>query len=263
MITSFIVLAATTISLAFPVSGLNFDMNDTFRLLNVQLELLSEGVPPAYFSQLMNDPRAKVYAPPVVSTSTEPTPGIDWALIERNMLQQSSIDQGKVFISENLTAMQATQRQYGVSPYALTAVMRIETNLGSFTGRTPVFNVFLSNMANAETRWTWPKENLVALVTYCYKNNIDCLALKGSYAGAFGWSQFLPVSVQNWGVDGDGDGIINLFEPVDVIPSTANFLKEHGWKTTTASRVKALAAYYGSPVGYTVVTLNYGEALKL
>ena len=250
-----LLIAVTSTLLVSPTAAI--------RLGTVTGGLLAQQIPETYIQQIFADPRIEVYPPPVVSTSTAAARKVNWKQIKKTLLKKDSVARGKAFISANRSDFANATAQYGVSKESLTAVMRIETNLGLFTGRTPVFNVFASGVINAsKARWNVQARNLTALVRYCYENNIDCLNLKGSYAGAFGLSQFLPHSVVTWGVDGDKDGTIDLFNPKDVIPTTANFLKVHGWGTTTASRKKALAAYYGSSKGYPDVTLSYGEALK-
>jgi membrane-bound lytic murein transglycosylase B len=243
----------------------NMELLPRLRLLVAKLQLAQAGVPLEYTEQIFNDTRAKIYPPPAPrDPNLPPPPGIDWAKLQASMLDPASVAKGTTFIQQYQDAFAKEQAQYGVSPQAITAVMRIETNLGSYLGGTPVFNAFLTQAVNTPSASTasWATQNLVAHVKYCYQSQKDCLGIKGSYAGAYGLTQFLPYSVQTWGVDGNGDGVVDLFNPLDAIPSTANFLVAHGWSTTTSSRAKALASYYGSSVGYPTVTLNYGEALK-
>lgn len=241
------------------------DATSTIRLETIQQELQSAGVPSTYLATLLIDPRLAVSPPPIMSTSTTtstPPKPIDWDVVRANLITKKNIAEGKKFIAANLPALKKAETTYGVSRYSIAALMGMETRFGSITGRTPVFSYFLNSTLNASSKWDWPKTNMVALVSYCYESNIDCLTIKGSTSGAIGWSQFLPHSIDQWGKDGDRDGIINLFSGPDSILSTANFLKQHGWKTTTASRLKALAGYYGSSTGYPDIVLDYGQALK-
>ena len=70
----------------------------------------------------------------------------------------------------------------------------------------------------------------------------------------------MPVSYLHFAEDGDGNGVIDLFNPDDAIMSTAKFLKKHSWKK---SKERALISYYG-PRGsrhYRRITLNYAKAL--
>ena len=61
------------------------------------------------------------------------------------------------------------------------------------------------------------------------KEGTDPLALRGSYAGAMGYGQFMPSSFTKYAVDFDGDGHIDLWNPRDAIGSVANYFKQHGW----------------------------------
>lgn len=243
----------------------NMELLPRLRLLVTKLQLLQAGVPLEYTEQIFNDSRAQIYPKPIPrDPSLPPPPGIDWNKLQTTMLDVASVEKGAAFITQNSVAFANAEARYGVSKESITAVMRIETNLGSFLGTTPVFNAFLTETVNtaSASRATWAMQNLVSHIKFCYQTKKDCVGIKGSYAGAYGLPQFLPYSVETWGVDGNGDGIVDLFNPTDAIPSAANFLVAHGWSTTTESRIKALGRYYGSSYGYPQVTLNYGEALK-
>jgi len=240
----------------------------TARIAAVKSELARQGIPDAYIEQIFNDPRIIIYLPPPPATSTATstikTPPIDWKKITANLLKKGSRQEGAQFIAKYRGTLRAAETLYGTSKEAITALLKVETNLGLNTGRTRVFNVFATGVANgSDTGWSWYKTNLVALGKYCYQTGKDCLDIKGSSAGAFGLPQFLPYSVLQWGKDATGDGIVDLFRAEDAIVSAANFLYAHGWGKTTASRKKALSAYYGSPVGYADVVLNFGDALKV
>jgi membrane-bound lytic murein transglycosylase B len=72
------------------------------------------------------------------------------------------------------------------------------------------------------------RKNLLALVRQCKARGIDPLTVKGSWAGALGFPQFMPFSLR-WAEDGDGDGKIDLYTFDDSIASIANYLEQHGW----------------------------------
>ncbi|MFW5663030.1 MAG: lytic transglycosylase domain-containing protein, partial [Bacteroidota bacterium] len=75
---------------------------------------------------------------------------------------------------------------------------------------------------------------------------IDIMNLEGSWAGAFGISQFLPSSYINWAVDGDDNGIIDLFTLEDAVFSVGNYLKVNGWDDEENSRRDAVFHYNNS-----------------
>jgi len=226
------------------------------RVTYVKKELASAKIPTTYVNSLFSDKRLKVYAPATVKKKIS----VDFVKLGANILAISSVEQGKKFIEENKKALESVEKEYGVPKEDIAAIIRVESNFGKFLGSTTVFNVFYTGLAlDSAKEWKWDAANLVALAKYCYQTKTDCFSIKGSYAGAFGLSQFLPHSVIEWGVDGDKNGIIDPFDAEDSIASTANFLKEHGWQV---DKKKALAKYYGGGTAYSKTILKYSDALK-
>lgn len=265
MLANILLLFASATTSVTLVGTRMLDTTSTIRLEAVHADLQERGIPTEYFAALLIDPRLTIASPPMISTSTTtstPPKPIDWEALRTNLISKKALAEGKTFIATYPKTMAKAEKMYGVSRYAIAGVIGIETRFGANTGRTPVFSYFTSGLLNARTTWSWQQSNLVALVEYCYKSKIDCMAVKGSSSGAIGWSQFLPYSIIEWGKDADQSGAVDLFNGQDAILSTANFLKEHGWGKTTASRHKALARYYGSSTGYPDIVLDYGEALK-
>ena len=104
-------------------------------------------------------------------------------------------------------------------------------------------------------------------IKFCYDSFIPPMTIYGSYAGAFGYGQFIPSSFNYYAVDFDGDGIRHPFEWPDVIASIANYLVKNGYKreSTDFSRNspnwKAILSYNPS-VNYVMVVLELREELK-
>jgi membrane-bound lytic murein transglycosylase B len=69
-----------------------------------------------------------------------------------------------------------------------------------------------------------------ALIQVAKHNDVGPLRIKGSIAGAFGIPQFLPTAFVKFGVDGDKDGKISLFNEIDALWSVGNYLSSFGWK---------------------------------
>ncbi|MFY8159698.1 MAG: lytic murein transglycosylase [Candidatus Kapaibacteriota bacterium] len=98
----------------------------------------------------------------------------------------------------------------------------------------------------ANKKANWALGELAALESIYNLNKLDIFELRGSYAGAFGMSQFLPSSYNSWAVDGNGDNKIDLFDKVDAIFSVANYLKTNGWDGTDEGRKKSIFHYNNS-----------------
>ena len=81
----------------------------------------------------------------------------------------------------------------------------------------------------AVERGDWALDELEALLRYAYANSLDPSSFPGSIYGAIGWGQFMPSNILKYGVDGDGDGRVDLFNKADAIASIGRFLQAHGW----------------------------------
>jgi lytic murein transglycosylase len=134
---------------------------------------------------------------------------------------------GKKMKSANAALFNSIERRYGVPPGPLIAIWGMETAFGSFTGNQPTLSA-VATLAYDCRRPEYFTEHLYAALKL-----VDRGVLSGSTRGAMhgevGQTQFLPKSILLYGVDGDGDGVVNLNTKADALASTANFLKGHGW----------------------------------
>jgi membrane-bound lytic murein transglycosylase B len=173
-------------------------------------------------------------------------------------LTQSSIDKATDYLRKHEAAFQHAQGLYGVEGEVVTAILLVESRLGTFVSKRLVLNTLSSLAALDEKakrdmlwrtyiqerapaskdpfeRWAlrksaWAYGELQAYLTYVKEQNVDPLSVHGSYAGALGFAQFIPSSILKFGRDGNKDGQINLYEHTDAIESVANYLKQHGWR---------------------------------
>ena len=108
-----------------------------------------------------------------------------------------------------------------------------------------------------ETIRSRARKNLVALVRQCKTRGIDPLGVKGSWAGALGFPQFMPASLR-WAEDGNGDGKIDLFEMDDAIASVGRYLSSAGFKKSARDAVYD----YNHEEAYVQGVLAFAAALK-
>jgi membrane-bound lytic murein transglycosylase B len=113
----------------------------------------------------------------------------------------------------------------------------------------------------AQKRSNWAYKELNALLDVCQSQGWDVLRIKGSWAGAFGWAQFLPSSFAFYSRDGDGDQRIDPNNFYDAVASLANYLKQARWNTSQHSQRKALHRYNPSNA-YVECILTYSERLR-
>ncbi len=221
-------------------------------------EMVANGFSRMEAEAFFADPRVKEYPPREIRPRK-----IDWDQFVAKLVTRESISRGKQFLADRWATLQRAEEAYGVPKEVLTAILRVESNLGLNSGRYVVFNAYYTYLLQSEEerKWKWAAENLVALASYCRnRQEEDCLSVLGSYAGAMGPAQFLPVSVLKWGRDGNDDTVVNPFEIDDALFSAANFLIEHGWRE---DNVQALGRYYGSADGYPRAILAYAETLGM
>lgn len=198
------------------------------------------------------------------------------------------------FLIEYDSLLSAVEEQYGVPREYLVAILYIETKLGTYTGSHHLPSVFLSVAASqypqyleynlqqlyesyngtpeelreleqrlyrrSERKARWAKRELLALDTLYRYRGIDVFQLYGSWAGAFGYSQFLPSSYLRWGKDGDGDGKVDLFHFPDALHSIAYYLLDNGWGKTAEQRQRAIYAYNHSEE-YVAAVITLAEKL--
>lgn len=180
---------------------------------------------------------------------------------------QESADACIAFLAKYDKIIRGAESAYGVDRETIAALLRCETRHGTVTGNYHVFSVYASmalmdqpaNLrkslerarqtlkergasegeiqaevewirARAGTRSKWAYKELVNLLKIDRQGHADALGIYGSWAGAFGWGQFLPSSFLLRAVDGDGDRKIDLYNPADAINSTANYLSKAGYR---------------------------------
>lgn len=224
------------------------------RLGYVQQQLVAAGFDVTVVQQLVNDTRLKLY--PARQVAYKPP---IWKLVENKLYAATFVQRGKDYIKTNQKVFDQAQTKYGVPKEVIASIIAIETEFDKNSGTAPVFNSLYSRMEQWPVdQWKSQAAQLIALGKYCLSSHQDCFAIKGSYAGALGLVQFMPDSVISYGVDGNNDGKIDLYDPVDAVPSASNFLIGHGWNN---DQLKALAGYYGSSVGYPGIVLHYASLL--
>lgn len=182
--------------------------------------------------------------------------------------------------------------RYGVPESVLLAILQVETACGSYTGKSRVF-YRLARLVSASApdniqrnyrrvhggkdsptiedvmkRAKYLEDTFLphtaAVLTLSRRLDRHPLDLRGSEAGAIGIPQFLPGHIDVYGVDGDGDGKVDVYSPADAIHSTANFLREHGWEPGRQSREKKEKAIwaYNPSEAYVSTVLALASALE-
>jgi membrane-bound lytic murein transglycosylase B len=163
----------------------------------------------------------------------------NWRAYSDRFIEPIRINAGLRFWNENADALARAEATYGVPAEIIVGILGVETIYGRDTGRFRVVDV-LTTLAfaypetpNRTDRMAFFRSELENTLLLARKENIDPFSLLGSFAGAVGMPQFMPGNILKYGVDFDGDGIVDLRgSAADAIGSVANFLVQHGWDRT-------------------------------
>jgi membrane-bound lytic murein transglycosylase B len=161
----------------------------------------------------------------------------NWHAYSNLFIEPVRIKAGVTFWNDNAATLAKAEAQFGVPAEIIVGIIGVETVYGRNTGRFRVLDA-LTTLAfaypetpNRAARMDFFRDELEQALLLARKEKIDPFSLLGSFAGAVGMPQFMPSSVLQFGVDYDGDGIIDLRNsPTDVIGSVANYLATHGWQ---------------------------------
>ncbi len=128
------------------------------------------------------------------------------------------------------STLEAVERAYGVPRSVILGVWGMETNFGGFTGSKYVIRS-LATLAHEGYRGNFFRDELLTALEILQRGKIARANMTGSWAGAMGHTQFMPTSYMKYAVDGDGDGRRDIWTSIpDALASTANYLREHGWR---------------------------------
>jgi len=247
-----LLLAADTSCLAAMVSP------DDERLEALRARLEARGLTAKEIDRAFTDRRVTLY-PEIVQRSGQ---GLDYTSRKFGLLTKKSIREGNRLLQERRRLLRKIEAETGVNKEVLVAVLRIETNFGRYMGTVPVFNSLLTMALVENRRSDWAGEELGHLLLLSRDRKSDPLALKGSWAGAFGIPQFVPSSYVRYGADGNGDKQVDLFNLADALASTANYLQAHGWSAKDPAGQKAALYAYNRCDSYVRAVLLYARVLK-
>ncbi len=232
-ITKKLSLLAMACMLTIPVSG--FAADDQFAesqfqgcLSNLRGDAIAAGVSGQAFDQYTAnlDPDMTV----IEKLNYQPefsTPIWDYL---SGLVDQERVDLGRQKMTQYADALQRIQAQYGVEPAAVVAVWGVESNFGDISGKYSLVQA-LGTLSCYGRRQGYFRTELYAALRILQAGHISEDRLRGSWAGAFGHTQFMPSTFERLAVDFDGDGRRDIVDSVpDALASTANFLKKSGWQ---------------------------------
>jgi len=139
------------------------------------------------------------------------------------------VKKGINFYSENKDLITQIENKFDIEKELLLSLMAIETNYGTYVGKMDILSS-LATLSYDQRRSKFFTKELLILLKLIDQNQIDYKSLYGSWAGAFGFFQFMPSTIRNHAIDYNKDNYIDLKNSEDAYASAANYLNKIGWK---------------------------------
>ena len=188
-------------------------------------------IEPDYIKKIFLDNRLK-FDKEIINRFQNQSEKLSYEQYRKIFITNDRIKNGVIFYKEKKEILKLVNSKYGVDSFLLVSLSGVESNYGANTSSNLVFTSLHTQLHN-EKRKSWAEKEMIEFIKYCYENNIDPFSLGGSYAGAFGFGQFIPSSFRAYAVDFDGDETKEPFEWLDVFASMSNYLIKNGYKKSS------------------------------
>jgi lytic murein transglycosylase len=245
--TSRLVLSAALLAAATVSARADFDSC----VAGIRAAAVSQGVSGAVFDRMMANvtPDMKV----IEAMNNQPefrTPIWDYlgALVD-----DERVNEGRQMLRQHAATLAAAEQRFGVDRHTIVAVWGVESNFGKVKGRWSLPQALSTAACLASRRRDFFRGELIATMKIVQRGDLAPQQLMGSWAGAFGHTQFIPTTYLRLAVDGDGDGRRDLVDSIpDALHSTANFMRQAGFQSGASWGYEVdVPQGYGGPVGRT------------
>ncbi|RRU09529.1 lytic murein transglycosylase [Stenotrophomonas sp. 278] len=198
-------------------------------LAGIQAQALKQGVSAEGFTRLTAGLSPDLSVLPLLDAQPEFTTPL-WDYLAA-LVDSQRVDDGRARLAQHRDLLATVSTQYGVDPATIVAVWGVESDYGRVFGKRPLLQS-LATLACNGRRQPFFRGELLSLLKLLDAGELSADGLTGSWAGAFGHTQFMPSTYARIAVDGDGDGRRDLVASIpDALASTANYLKKAGWRT--------------------------------
>ena len=137
----------------------------------------------------------------------------------------------------NKDFINSVDNKFSVEKELLLALMGIETNFGTYVGKMDILSS-LATLSYDQRRSDFFTKELITILQLIDEGKINHNILYGSWAGAFGFFQFMPSTIDNYAIDYDKNNIIELKSTKDSFASAANYINKIGWKKNQPCFIK-------------------------
>jgi len=218
---------------------------------SLRSQALSDGVSAAVFDRAMSGVQPDMDVIKAMNNQPEfKTPIWDYLGF---LVDDERVEMGRQLLSRHAATLAAAESRFGVDRHTIVAVWGVESNYGQQRGRWSLPQALSTAACLGGRRQGFFRGELLATMKIIQRGDLQQEQLVGSWAGAFGHTQFIPTTYLRLAVDGDGDGRRDLVSSIpDALHSTANFMDKAGWQTGASwgYEVRVPAGYSG-PVGRT------------
>lgn len=215
--------------LILPTTSFGGEYSERTERDEVLANVVEQGVDRTWAAALLDQAERKQSILDAISRPAEKTK--PWYEYRKIFLTDKRAREGVAFAQQNAETLAKVSDQTGVPASVITAIIGVETFYGRITGSYRVIDALATLAFDYPKRSPFFTRELQNFLVLAYESGKDPLALKGSYAGAMGYGQFMPSSYRAYAVDYDGDGVADIWTNADdAIASVANYFLRHGWE---------------------------------
>ena len=215
--------------LILPTTSFGGEYSERTERDEVLANVVEQGVDRTWAAALLDQAERKQSILDAISRQAEKTK--PWYDYRKIFLTDKRALEGVAFAQQNAETLAKVSDQTGVPASVITAIIGVETFYGRITGSYRVIDALATLAFDYPKRSPFFTRELQNFLVLAYESGKDPLALKGSYAGAMGYGQFMPSSYRAYAVDYDGDGVADIWTNADdAIASVANYFLRHGWQ---------------------------------
>ena len=246
------------------LSTLLFSTNDPV-LNSIFEEASKRGVPKDFLQDTFNKKNIIIHEK-IPEFFARPYEKKSWDVYKKIFVTPNRINGGIRFYNEYGSLIQKTisTNKVPVNPFIVVSIIGIESNYGLNKGKYTVFNALYTQILRMPKRSKWARKQLVDFLVLCYQDKIPPHTIHGSYAGAFGYGQFIPSSFISYSIDGNNDGRREPYNWEDVFASIANYLVKNGYPTSNNDSKKIYKSIYAynHADNYVKAVLSLSEEIK-
>ncbi len=230
------------------------------------MEKLDGAIPEEFVRDAFSHEEVKIHKE-IAERFAKPYEKKSWSDYRKIFVKESRISSGAEFYKNNLKLITSVSEKYGVDPFIIVTIAGVESNYGVHHSQFSVFNALYSQIHDMPRRSKWATKELAEFLKYCFSDQLDPQETGGSYAGAFGFGQFIPSSFTRYSVDFNQNGVREPYSWPDVLGSIANYLRLNGYLANSKNYGKDGDIYksiyaYNHADNYVMAVLELTEKIR-